>query len=461
VRDRRSRVTVVGSAKRVDIALPSESPIGEYVVDLAGLCGQTGGGVMAPVWSLAPAGAEPLAVDASLADAGIADGQVLYLRDCAEDPGTAPVVEDVEELVAADARDHRENTGRRGVLTVWLGTGWIALAAATVVLPPHRGGLVGAIGLTLVAIVMLALAWALNQKRARLPATACLAVSLCAAPCMAAVGGLLGAAIGPHLFWCGVVLGANLGVLMALAATPEPAILAVEVPLALGAAVAVVLAALRADGTQTAAAAAVTALAMVALARRLAGLVAAWSTRMPDDAAGMAPATARLMLRARQLLALILVLPAVALVVALPVLALSGDPWALGLAGTAGVALVVRARQVGFASEVVPLCVAGVVGLFGLVGASAYRYLGMAAALWALVLVGGVVIGVGVAVATLYKPRRADDEQTPFGAVLDTRDRGRFVEVIGVVCLVVSAVLAMGVFGVFDELFGMGRAIVG
>ncbi|HEY3505728.1 MAG TPA: EsaB/YukD family protein [Actinocatenispora sp.] len=459
--DRRSRITVVGSARRVDVALPSESPIGEYVVGLADLCGETGGGVMAPAWSLAPAGDQPWPVATSLAEAGVADGQVLYLRDSADDPGTAPVVEDIEELVAADAREHRESTGHRGVLTVWLGTGWITLTAAVVALRPPGGGLVAAVGLALVAIVLLALAWALNQKRARLPAAACLAVSLCAVPCLAAVGGLVGQSLGGGLFWCGVVVGANAGTLMALAATPEPAVLAVEVPLAVAGAVAVVLAVLHADAAQTAAATAVTALALVALARPLAGLVAAWSARMPKDAAGVAPTTARLMLRARQLLALVLAIPAVALVVALPALALSGDPWALGLAGTAGVALVVRARQVGFAAEVIPLGAAGAVGLFGLVGASAYRYLGMNAAVWALVLLGGLLVGVGVAVTVLHRPKHTDDEHAAFGAVVDSRDRGRFVEVIGVACIVVSAVLAMGVFGVFDDLFAMGRAIVG
>lgn len=460
--DRRSRITVVGGGKRVDVALPSESPIGEYVTGLVEACGEAGGGVMATAWSLAPAGQLPWPVELSLSEAGVADGEVLYLRDSASDPGTAPVVEDIEELVAVDAREHRESTGHRGVLTVWLGTAWITLAATFAALRGHHAGLVAAVGLVLVAVVMLALAWSLNQKRARLPAVACLAVSLCAAPCLAAAGGLVGQSLGAGLFWCGVVVGANLGTLMALAATPEPAVLAVEVPLAVAGVVAVVLAVLRADGTQTAAAGTVAALAMVALARPLAGTVAAWSGRMPADPAGMAPATARLMLRARQLLALVLVPPAVALVVALPALALSGRPWALGLAAVAGLALLIRARQVGFTGEVVPLGAAGAAGLFSALGGAAYRYLGMDAAVWVLVLVGGAVVGVGVAVAVLHRPRPTDDDpQAPFGSVQDTRDRGRFVDTIGVLCLVLAAPLAMGVFGVYNELFAMGRSIVG
>lgn len=459
--DRRSRITVIGGHKRVDVALPSESPIGEYVAGLAGLCGRTGDSAIPPAWSLAAAGEEPWSVDLSLADAGVADGAVLYLRDSAHDPGMAPVIEDVEDLVAEDAKKHRANPGHRGVLAVWLGAAWITLAAVVAALTTHRGGLVAAAGLVLVAIVMLALGWSLSQKDSRLPRSACLAIALCAVPCMAAVGGLVGDSLGGQLFWCGVVVGANVGLLMALAVTPEPAVLAVEIPLAVAGVLAVVLAALGAGGTQAAAAAVVAALATVVVARPLAGVVVAWSARMPRQAAGMAPATTRLMLRARHLLVLILVPPAVALALALPVLALSGNGWALGLVVAAGLALISRARQVGFTSEVVPLGAAGGVGLFSAVSASAYRYLGIEPAVWVVLLAGGLVVGVGAAVAVLYKPRPAEEEPAPFGSVLGTRDRGRFVEVIGVICMVITVALALGVFGVYEELFMMGRGIIG
>lgn len=460
--DRRSRITVVGGARRVDVALPSESPIGEYVMGLADLCGQTGGGLMTPAWSLAPAGQVPWSVDMSLAEAGVADGAVLYLRDSARDPGTAPVVEDIEELVATDAQDHRGTLKDRGVLTIWLGVAWLTLASAIVALRPHGSDLLAAVGLILVSIVMLTIAWSLNQKRVSLPAMACLAISLSAVPLLAAAGGLLGQSMDGRLFWCGVVLGANLGTLMALAATPEPALFAIEVPLAAAGVVGVALVILHADGTQAAAAATVVALALVAVARPFSGAVASWSAKMPKVASGMAPATVRLMLRARHLLALTLVFPAVALVISFPVLAMSRQGWALGLVGVSGLALMIRARQVGFTSEVVMLGGAGAVGLFSLVAASAYRYLGMDQTVWALVLIGGGVVGTGVTVALSYRPPDPSDldEQTPFGPI-DTRDRGKFVDTIGMLCLLVSATLAMGVFGVFSELFAMGRTMVG
>jgi hypothetical protein len=460
--DRRSRITVIGGGRRVDVALPSETPIGEYVVGLADMCGQSAGGLMTPAWSLAPAGQAAWPVETSLAEAGVPDGQVLYLCDSARDPGTAPVVEDIEELVATDAQEHRGTLKDRGVLTVWLGVSWLTVASAVVALKPHRGDLVAAVGLILVSIVMLSIAWALNQKRVKLPATAVLAISLSSVPQLAAAGGLLAQSMDSRLFWCGVILGANVGALMALAATPEPALFAIEIPLAVAGVVGVLLVILNASGVQSAAAAAVVGLALFGIGRQAAGLIASYSTKMPRSASGMAPATVRLMLRSRHLLALMLVFPAVALCVALPVLAMSGEFWALGLAGVAGLGLVIRSRQVGFLSEVILLGAPGAAGLLGVVGASAYRYLGMDAAIWLLVLIGGGLAGIGVAVSLNYRPPDPNDmdEQTPFGPI-DTRDRGKFVDSIGMFCLILSATLAMGVFGVFEELFAMGRTIVG
>ncbi|MFG1610851.1 EsaB/YukD family protein [Actinoplanes sp. NPDC049265] len=460
--DRRSRITVVGGRRRIDVALPSESPIGEYVGDLAGLCGQFGGGPMTPAWSLAPAGHEPWPIETTLAEAGVSDGQVLYLRDSARDPGTSPVVEDIEELVATDAKSHRGTLEDRGVMTVWLGVGWLTITSALVAFRPQRGDLLAAVGFILVSLVMLGVAWGLGQKRGRLPAAAVLGIAVSAIPQIAAAGGLLGQSVDPSLFWCGVLLGANLGALMALAAAPEPALIAIEIPLAAGGVAAVVLAVLQADSTQAAAAATVIGLALIALARPIGGLISSYSTRMPKAAAGVAPTTKRLMLRARHLLTLQLVFPAVALAVSLPALALSGRGWAIGLAVAAGLGLVIRSRQVGFTGEVVLVGAAGAIGLFSVVGTAVYRFLGMDAAIWLLVLAGAALIGIGVAIVSTYRPPDPSDldEQTPFGPI-DTRDRGKFVDTIGMFCLLISATLAMGVFGVFRELFIMGRAIIG
>src|SRR5215510_12536199 len=98
--DGRSRITVVGGRKRVDVAVPTATPVGEYATELAQMCGQTRRGIMPPAWSRAGAPALPLG--ASLADAGIGDGQVLYLHDVTRDPGDAAEVDDIDEMVIAE-----------------------------------------------------------------------------------------------------------------------------------------------------------------------------------------------------------------------------------------------------------------------------------------------------------------------------------------------------------------------
>src|ERR1700729_1328372 len=96
--DGRSRVTVIGTRKRVDVALPAAAPIGEHSAGLASLCGpaQASPGALPPAWSLAVAGGAPLPLSASLEESGVLDGQVLYLRDLARDPGVHWTAEDIQ-----------------------------------------------------------------------------------------------------------------------------------------------------------------------------------------------------------------------------------------------------------------------------------------------------------------------------------------------------------------------------
>ncbi len=47
------------------------------------------------------------------------------------------------------------------------------------------------------------------------------------------------------------------------------------------------------------------------------------------------------------------------------------------------------------------------------------------------------------------------------GVVAIRPDRYRFVDAIGVLCHLACVSLALGVFNVFSDLVGMGRAIVG
>lgn len=54
--DQQCRVTVVGQRRRVDLAVPATAPIGEYVGELAGMCGESDDDAMPAAWSLAPYG---------------------------------------------------------------------------------------------------------------------------------------------------------------------------------------------------------------------------------------------------------------------------------------------------------------------------------------------------------------------------------------------------------------------
>src|SRR5689334_8283692 len=129
--DRRSRVTVVGGGRRLDLAVPAAAPVGEFAPRLAELCGEPQGGPLPHAWSLQLAGAAPLPLDASLADHGVTDGQVLYLSDLTTDPTAGPVVEDIDDLVGAEAEaQHRASVPRSLVV---LGFGLIWLAATAVV----------------------------------------------------------------------------------------------------------------------------------------------------------------------------------------------------------------------------------------------------------------------------------------------------------------------------------------
>lgn len=73
---RRTLVTVVGSRKRVNLAVPSDAPISHLVDTLAQKCGEPLGGV---TWALASSGSGTLPADRTLHDCGVNDGEVLYL----------------------------------------------------------------------------------------------------------------------------------------------------------------------------------------------------------------------------------------------------------------------------------------------------------------------------------------------------------------------------------------------
>src|SRR5262245_62067260 len=98
--DEYCRITVVGDRRQVDLAVPAGAPITDYVDDLARLVSQEENDLMPPAWSLATGLAGAFPPERSLSELGIADGQVLYLRDLLAGELDEPVVLDVAEQVA-------------------------------------------------------------------------------------------------------------------------------------------------------------------------------------------------------------------------------------------------------------------------------------------------------------------------------------------------------------------------
>src|SRR5712691_1591871 len=204
--DRRSRVTVIGGRRRLDLAVPAAAPVGEYAPRLAELCGEQQGGPLPHAWSLRVAGAAPVPLDASLADSGVTDGQILYLSDLTTDPTAGPVVEDIDELVGAEAEAQHQASVPRSLVVLGFGLTWL-VATTVVAWRGHGSGqLTVAVGFIVCALLLIAIGWTLDQRKAPVPAVLRLLVSLTAVPCMAVAGAWTAQfAAGPTLGWPGAI----------------------------------------------------------------------------------------------------------------------------------------------------------------------------------------------------------------------------------------------------------------
>jgi type VII secretion integral membrane protein EccD len=446
-----SRVTVIGDRKRVDVALPAATPIGEYVARLARICGQDRDPVMPPAWSLAIAGDPPLPLGASLSEFGIGDGQVLYLRNTAREPAEAPIVEDLDELVADETVVIRRQMVRPGAAVLGLGLLW--MVAGAIWLAVKAPGAQSAVGLALTGLLLTGVAWALGQRGTAVPRVLRLAVALTSVPCLAAAGEMVGTLlIGPTGRWTGLLGGANLAALTALAAVVDLEIAVVTMQLAGAAAVLALAGYGGATIVQTAACAVLASVGFVALARHIAATMTAWASRAMRDRHTAATAAAHTVRESGRILALLLVAPAGTLAVTLPMLAMSGNLFAFALAAIVAVGLLARARLAGFSAELCILAGAGLAGLFGVMVA-AVRMLVVSDALATTAFLGVAlgIVGIGVALS-LYGPA---DPTVP-STTKAPRRRTR-AEVLAAMCSIATAPVAMGVFGVFGRLIGIGR----
>jgi type VII secretion integral membrane protein EccD len=388
------RITVVASSRRVDLTVPAGASVIQLLPQLVQLTGEAERG--AAGWLLTRVTGQPLDVEHSMEEAGVLDGEMLYLRP-ADPPVAPPAVEDFAEAVAVavDAAGGRW-TGRHGrrLLEALAAVLWIG-AAATV--PPTGGAAAQVPAATALATAagLTALGAVLRWWPRRRPAAA---VALVAALPFWTLGGAHVAAVAGETAALGLAAGAGAGGLVGIGAgalvAPElrrpAAVLALATaPLVAAAAVVQYL---QATPVQAAAGLAVMAVAAIGLMPRVAAGAAGLTRPL---GARMAIAGVRLGVGgARHLLAGLLAAAAVDLVAALAVLGLSQDVAARLLCAGGVLVVALRARHHRFIAEVLPLVAAASAGAV-LLEAGLVAGAGAAVQLGVLLATGAVLLGAG------------------------------------------------------------------
>ncbi|MET9557231.1 EsaB/YukD family protein [Streptomyces sp. NPDC006645] len=443
--DERCRVTVVGERRQVDLALPTQAPIAEYVPRLATLCGQPESEGMPQVWTLAQSGDAPMAPGDTLSGAGIVDGATLYLRDQRAAELSELTVTDLDEQVA----DAREDSGlwsaRRRAQSV-LGAGLVAMVLSAAWLGSRRIAGVAVLFFGLAALSSALLAWYSERKNWPLPRSVRQLLALAACPLLACVG--LGAPVDgpvvtPLLVMGTAVIGALAGV-VAFAAPATVVLLSLTLVTALFVAPLVVF-----DASLTSSAA-VVALVMFLLAGLLPRIASQIAVLVPDGPDTSAPAldsddVAAVVRRGNGLLAFLSIVTATVLTASLVTLTTSRDVYGLFLVGCVGVGLLLQAGSLRVLSSVVPQLAAGVLGLLALsVRVPEYLFDSQAAGPLAGFAAGAVLVATGLFLA--------------FGAALRPIEPERPTWPGGLVTalIVASLPLTAGVLGLFGWLANLG-----
>jgi len=397
------RLTLVGTRRRLDLVLPADVPVADYLRDVVTLLDEPFDDPRLRGLALGRLGSEPLPADRSLADAGVVDGDVLYLRDVrrAEAPSRVEdVIEAVQDRVELDPGLWRPDLRVRLALSA-AGLVSLVLAALLVAGEVDRGPAV-ALWPAAGALLLLAAARVLERVRHR-PAAA--AGSAAASwPPAAAAGALAGAGS-----TAGGVGGAAVGLLAALAlsAVAAPAVRPVATGVLPGAALTGAVAAGALLGLEERSAAGLGALVGVLLLGLLPRLaVGAGGLATLDDAAlSGASFTAEdvdgVVRTAHRVLTWSVVSTCLALLACLVVLGTDRSGWARALAVLVAVLLLLRARGLVLARQVVPPLAAGAAALLLTGLATLVRDVAepdravlaaavLGAAVLALVLAGGV-----------------------------------------------------------------------
>jgi type VII secretion integral membrane protein EccD len=438
--DQLCRVTVVGEKRRVDLTIPARAPIAEYISALTGLCEQDDDAAFPAVWSLAAPGRGPLPLQSSLDQAGILDGQVLYLRDLAAGEADEPVVLDLDEAVeeAADQLGRWAWTPRsRSVAMLAAGAAW--LVAALLILAVHPDGISPRLlsGLAIGAgTASAAVAAAVTRQRPPAPGPARLALALSVVAEFAVGGGFL---LG-HPTPVAVAGGAAAGCFLAFLAVRDLLTLPLFGLAVITLALSVVLSAARAGAASSASVVAVAGLALLATGPQwatwaiacpqLTGVTAAGGAAVPDQVR-----------HAWLLLTVWSTLTGLLTAADLVLLTTFSSWYAQALAGCAGLVLVLGAGTGRQLTQVVPNAAAGAAGLLALLLELPARVpLPPWSGPLAAALTGLAILSAAFARSSASGP-------------------GGFIRGITLLLRAVCAALMIGSFGVFSELLSLGHRL--
>ncbi|MBO0890726.1 MAG: type VII secretion integral membrane protein EccD [Acidothermales bacterium] len=187
-----STVTVVTDTRRVDLALPSTVPVGEWFPELLRLAGARENGHAAG-WVIGPIGGPQIPLDTTLESAGVSDGQVLQLR-TADSDGFVAYVDDFVDTVSDrvdEAADRWTNATSTTFTTLVAGAGLLLLLYPT--FSRGAGGVLSSV-FDLVVAIAVSLAAGMWARRDRRLGAAVLAVAAMAwwTTTGALLGGLFG-----------------------------------------------------------------------------------------------------------------------------------------------------------------------------------------------------------------------------------------------------------------------------
>jgi type VII secretion integral membrane protein EccD len=431
---------VACGARVVDLSLPELVPVAALMPQVVAACGlRLDVAEPRPPVLLHPVRG-PLPPAASLAEAGVLDGELLVLTSVPVAPPR--VVDDLPEAIgAAVAERSGAWTAAVGLLALRSALVTLSVAAAAGLLhgaqrPPALVPVALALGLLgaglLVRLARVGPATAASLAGAALPWAAAAAVGLAGLPGRFTLAGVAVAA-------AGVAAGSAAGVAVAPAFV-RPALAAALV--AAGAGAADAARALGAGLEATAAGVVVAGLALLVLLPRL---VTA-STRLDDLGEGSQQAEVAARVDAgRRLLAWLLGAADLVVLGAVAALAPSGRAGAGGLAlgALAALVLLLRARTWRFTAEVLPMAAAGALGA-ALVG-------------WEVVArAGGVALAAAAGVAAALAALAGLAAERPGRRPL----AGKVVEVIDLVCLVAVVPLALAAAGALGWFAALAAGVV-